>query len=319
MSSFLRRIADHALSVGAFLGVAALLSASLGAALGVRPLFFRSGSMSPAIGTGALALARSVPASDLRVGDVVSVTTASGSRVTHRVVRTETMSGQVLLTLRGDANRVPDAQRYPVESAYRVFWHVPWLGYAVGAMVSPGGLFVLGLLVMGLLVLATRRRPDPPSGGRRARRGARRAAPRRARRATAAAVASVAVIAGPASAAPWTDDVLVSGQVLAAASLLAPDISCAGGGLLTSPTISWSTPSGPTPSSYLVTYVSGSDVQTATTTGNSWQLPSGVLSLLATYTITVKSVLANWQSPASNTEQINVTSVLFVGVVSSCA
>lgn len=309
MSSLLRRIADHALTVGAFLGVAALLSALLGAALGVRPLFFRSGSMSPTIGTGALALARSVPAADLRVGDVVSVTTASGSRVTHRVVRTETLSGQVLLTLRGDANRVPDGERYPVESAYRVFWHVPWFGYAVGSMMSPAGLFVLGLLVMGLLVLATRRRPGPPSRGRRARRGSRRAAPRRARRATAAAVASVAVIAGPASAAPWTDAVGVTGTTLTAGTVPATSLSCGALGVL-SVTFNWTAVPGAT--SYTLHYGSGGS-STVTTTSTSRTIVSAISGGTAWVVVNRDFGSVTWSSVASNTRTYTVAVVSLCG------
>ena len=87
MSAALHRLGDRVLTVGALLGLAALLSASLGAALGVRPFFFRSGSMAPAIDTGSMALARNVPAGDLRVGDVVSVASASGTRVSPLVLR----------------------------------------------------------------------------------------------------------------------------------------------------------------------------------------------------------------------------------------
>lgn len=309
MSAFLRRLADHALTVGAFLGVAALLSALLGAALGVRPLFFRSGSMSPTIATGALALARSVPAADLRVGDVVSVTTASGSRVTHRVVRTESLSGAVVLTLRGDANRVPDAERYPVESAYRVFWHVPWLGYAVGSVTSPAGLFLLGLVVTGLLVLATRRRPGPPSGGRRARRGSRRAAPRRARRATAAAVASVAVVAGPASAAPWTDPAAVTGTTLTAATVPATTLSCGALGVL-SVTFNWTAVPGAT--SYTVHYGSGGS-STTTTAGTSVTLVAAITGGTAWVVANRDFGSVTWSSVASNTRTYTVAVVSLCG------
>ena len=56
-------------------------------ALGVRPMVFRSGSMAPAIDTGALAFAHETAADELAVGDIVSVTTSTGSRDTHRITR----------------------------------------------------------------------------------------------------------------------------------------------------------------------------------------------------------------------------------------
>lgn len=328
MSSFVHRAADRALTLGALLGVAALLSALLGAALGVRPLSFRSGSMSPTIGTGALALARSVPATELRVGDVVSVTTASGSRVTHRVVRTETQSGQVLLTLRGDANRVPDAERYPVESAYRVFWHVPWLGYAVGAMMSPVGLFGLGLAVMGLLVLAGRRHGGPPSGGRRARRGSPHR--RRARRVGATAVATMAVIAGPAgpASAAWTDPVAVSGTTLTAYTVPAPaSSSCSS--LLLAATVSWPADAALDYSVVLRRISSGSVVSTTQVTGAGNSVTySGLASFglvvgagTVDFQVEITSYLANtttWQSSSARVySKITVLAIL-IGATVSC-
>ncbi|HEY0902552.1 MAG TPA: hypothetical protein VGE14_01535, partial [Marmoricola sp.] len=288
------------------------------------PLFFGSGSMAPTIDTGALALAREVPADGLRVGDVVSVTTATGARVTHRIVRVEPAgagtgkpSGQVVLTLRGDANKVADAEQYTVSEADRVFWHVPRAGHTVAAVFSPAGLTVLGLAVLGLLLLA-RRPGDPPGRRRPAHRSRRGHRGSRAGTTVLAAMTVIVVHAGPASAAPWTDDVVVTGTSFTSGTLVAPTVSCSGGGLLLSPTISWPTPSGPAPASYVVSYDNGSTVQTTTTTGNSWQLPSALLSVLATYTITVKAVLGSWQSPSSNTARISITSVLFVGLVAGC-
>ncbi len=75
-----------ALTVGAVAGVLCILVTIAAFAFGVRPLVFQSGSMSPSIDTGALALARETRADDLRLGDIVSLPTAAGQRVTHRVV-----------------------------------------------------------------------------------------------------------------------------------------------------------------------------------------------------------------------------------------
>ena len=67
------------LTVGAALGAACLVVAAASALFDVRPLVFQSGSMAPTITTGALALSHDVAASELAVGDVVSVPTGSGS------------------------------------------------------------------------------------------------------------------------------------------------------------------------------------------------------------------------------------------------
>lgn len=169
---------EVALTLGAILGVVCLLAAVAAVGLGVKPLLFRSGSMEPAIGTGALALARTVPAADVAVGDVVSVTDPAGTRITHRVVAVEPISGDPdarSLVLQGDANTIVDAQPYVVDTVDRVGWHVERLGYAVAWLSSPAASFVGGTLAVGLLLVAFRRRkgggdepPAPvPTGGRR--------------------------------------------------------------------------------------------------------------------------------------------------------
>jgi signal peptidase I len=306
MSAVLHRVADRALTVGALLGLAALLGAALGAALGVRPLFFRSGSMAPTFDTGALALARSVPAADLRVGDVVSVTTASGTRVTHRVVATEPASGgQVLLTLRGDANRVEDPERYAVGSAYRVFGQVPWVGYAVAWMFSPTGLFLLGLAI-GLLVLFTRKGAGPPAGGRRAHR----APPRRhrAQRTGAAAIATVAALActvGPASAAPWTVNLTLAGTTLTAGTVPAPALSCGALSAL-SVTFNWTAVSGAT--SYTFHFGLGGS-STTTTTSTSITLVAAITGGTAWVEANHNYGSTTWTSVASNTRTYTVAVV----------
>ena len=133
------------LTVGAVLGVVCILM-TLGAALfGLRPLVFESGSMSPTIETGDLAISRSVDASSLEKGDIVSVPTGTGSRVTHRVVSVEQVGSDAMLRLRGDANTATDATHYRVSHADRVLFHVPRLGYVVGWLSGPTGLFLLGL------------------------------------------------------------------------------------------------------------------------------------------------------------------------------
>jgi signal peptidase I len=308
----LHRAADRALTVGALLGLAALLSAALGAALGVRPLFFPSGSMAPTIDTGSLALARSVPASDLRAGDVVSVMTASGTRVTHRVVRVDATPGsdQASLTLRGDANRVEDQERYTVGSAYRVFWHAPWVGYAVGTALSPTGLFALALLLSALLLLVPRGLPR--ASGRGGRHAHRKSAGRRLRRAGVAAAASAAVLggpAGPASAAPWTDAVTVSGSTFTAGTVPAPTLSCGALGAL-SVTFNWTSVTGAT--SYTLHYGSGgaSTITTSSTTQTIVTAISGGTAWVVAnhdYGSTV------WSSVASNTRSYTVA------VVSLCS
>lgn len=168
---------EVALTAGAVLGSICLLSLLAGVLFDVKPLIVRSGSMQPAIATGALALSRTVSAHDLAVGDIVSVKTLDGTRVTHRVVEIQHQEDVSLLTLKGDANGSVDDEVYSVASAERVVLDVPYLGYVVSWTSGRTGVFLGGLAAGGLLILAFRRpaggdpqdppdRPEPPARGK---------------------------------------------------------------------------------------------------------------------------------------------------------
>ncbi|WP_018178103.1 signal peptidase I [Jongsikchunia kroppenstedtii] len=157
---------ELALNVGAIAGTICIVATVLSLMFGVKPLVFRSGSMSPAITTGSLALAQSVSADKVKVGDVVSVMNPQGTRITHRVFRIQHIDGQTLLTLKGDANAQPDLLPYPVTKVDRVFAHVGFLGYLVAWLSSGIAIFLGGLLAGALLMLAfgpMRRPGDKPS------------------------------------------------------------------------------------------------------------------------------------------------------------
>lgn len=189
-----RRIArEAALWIGGALGALCLVSLVAGWALHVTPLVFASGSMTPAYDVGSLGIARQAPASDLRIGDVVSVVNDQGVRVTHRIVAVAHQGAYAQLTLQGDTNNTPDAQTYVVSAAPRVAFGVPYAGYVLNAAASPYGVAVTAAAVMGLLFLGF--------GG-----SAAGSARRRTRALIPAGVASVLVvggIAGASGAAPW--------------------------------------------------------------------------------------------------------------------
>lgn len=146
---------EFALNIGAVLGLVCIIAASVSMFLGITPLVFHSGSMSPGITTGALGLARTVPATQLEVGEVVSVTSAGGVRITHRVTALEPLAdGSVSMTMRGDANSVDDPMPYEIREADRVFFHVNGLGYAVAWLSNPVAIFLGGMLAGGLCVIA---------------------------------------------------------------------------------------------------------------------------------------------------------------------
>lgn len=153
----LPRIRSAVLTVGAVLGTLCLLGTVVAPVLGIRPLIFLSGSMSPAIPAGSLALARTVDAADLEVGDVVTVP-ANGSYVTHRIVEVTHAPGKATLLLRGDGNEVADANAYVVTSAPRTFFSVPRVGSVVAWFSRAPGVYVLAGWVA--LVIGSIRRGD---------------------------------------------------------------------------------------------------------------------------------------------------------------
>lgn len=153
----LYRIGDVALWIGAGIGALCIIVTLAGVILGIRPLIFQSGSMSPTITTGSLAFVRQIPASRVRVGDIVSVPT-DGTRVTHRVVSVvDSGGGSVTLQLRGDANPTPDARTYQVTTVQKVWFSLPWLGFALAWLSHPPGLVVVVLYAVAMLMLIFRR------------------------------------------------------------------------------------------------------------------------------------------------------------------
>jgi signal peptidase I len=237
----LRTAREVFLTLGAVLGVVCIVVTVAGFAFGVKPLIFRSGSMSPAIHTGDMSISRTVEASALKRGDIVSVVNSGGERVTHRLVNAARQGDARQLTLKGDANKKADKEVYTVTSAERVLFTIPKAGYAVNFATSTVGIFILGLYVAGMLTLVFRRTrspggPDdrPPVG----RRGGARKAPGRASRARSvsrsmviAAFGASVVIASPAVAVAWTDTVPVTGSTFQTLTVLAPTgtVTCANG------------------------------------------------------------------------------------------
>ena len=247
----LSRLQNNLLTLGAILGALCLLAAMAAVLIGAKPLVFRSGSMAPAIPTGALGISIPVEAASIRTGDIISVETA-GVRITHRVVSAEISGDTATVTLKGDANSIPDAAPYVLQKADRVVAHTPLLGYAVAWLSSSAAVFAGGLFTAYLLYLAfgahgrrrsqpkaaqpeaaDRERPQdedrPPGGPGSTRRG------RRATRLTAMALASLSVLTGGAlhTAAPshaaFTDTATGTAQ-FAAMELGAPTLGCQNSG-----------------------------------------------------------------------------------------
>ncbi|WP_175413822.1 signal peptidase I [Rhodococcus erythropolis] len=160
-----RRIQEILLTLGALAGFACIALFIAGLAFGISPLIFKSGSMSPAINTGALAFARTVPASEIQVGDIVSVLDSQGTRITHRVESIDQQGNNLAVAeLRGDANPIVDPDPYVITEADRVFFSINRLGYVAVWLSGPSGLVLGAIAVGGLLYIAFRPRKGPDEG-----------------------------------------------------------------------------------------------------------------------------------------------------------
>lgn len=140
------------LAVGGVICIALVICAFV---FDITLIMFKTGSMSPTIPTGSLAVVREVPADSVEVGDVVTVDRGvSELPVTHRVVSARTQdNGITILDLKGDANASADPAVYEVTTVRKVLWHVPGLARVIVYFSNP---LVLGAitLTMAALVVA---------------------------------------------------------------------------------------------------------------------------------------------------------------------
>ncbi len=136
-------------SVGGILGEVALTAAALGGlvcivlvvlalAFGLTLIMFKTGSMAPTIPAGSLALVHDIPAGDVRVGDVVTLSRPNKLPVTHRVTSVTPLSAETYsITMRGDANLADDATPYVVDRARIVVASTPGLANVVVLVSQP--------------------------------------------------------------------------------------------------------------------------------------------------------------------------------------
>jgi signal peptidase len=159
-------------TVGLLGGLAVLSVAAYVALLvaGYRPVAVYSGSMVPTIPVGGLALVKPVPASSLRVGDVITFNDpyVPGRRVTHRIVRIIRRAGKpTAYRTKGDAN--PSRDPWTVELPARVGlyrFQVPYAGYGLVYARTREVRTVLILLSVALFLgIALRAIWKPPAVG----------------------------------------------------------------------------------------------------------------------------------------------------------
>lgn len=141
------RIEDATLTVLAAVGLTCIIATLAALTLNVSLIMFKTGSMSPTIPAGSLAVVKQIPASEIRPGDVTTVARGEGQLpVTHRVVSAEPIGdGAYSLVMKGDANDSPDPRPYKVTEVRKVLWHLPGLAFFVATISQP--IYMIGITV----------------------------------------------------------------------------------------------------------------------------------------------------------------------------
>lgn len=111
---------------------------------GIEVKIVQSGSMEPAIKTGAIVFVRSTDT--YVIGDVIMFGEDSPTDVptTHRIVSDEIRSGVIYYRTMGDANEDPDPQPVTKDDIIgKVFLDIPYLGYVIDFAKKPLGFALL--------------------------------------------------------------------------------------------------------------------------------------------------------------------------------
>jgi signal peptidase I len=109
-------------------GYAALLAA------GFKPVAVYSGSMRPTLGVGSLAVDRVIPASGVRVGDVITFNDpyVKGRLVTHRIAKIVPTKHGLAYRTKGDANAARDPWAIQLHGHVgTVAFDIPLAGYVL--------------------------------------------------------------------------------------------------------------------------------------------------------------------------------------------
>lgn len=158
-----RSITDALLNVLAAGGVICIIAVIAAFVFDISLMMFRTGSMSPTIPTGSLAVVREIPASEIEVGDITTVDRDDQLPVTHRVTAVEPAGGEPVggepvggdahtIRMQGDANDFEDPHPYVVDTVRRVQFVIPGLGYVVAKAQDP---LVMAATTLAMAALVT--------------------------------------------------------------------------------------------------------------------------------------------------------------------
>jgi len=207
------RLADAALTLAAIGGVLCIAAVVAATFFDITLIMFKTGSMSPTIPAGSVAVVREIPASEAAVGDVVTVDRTDLLPITHRITSvSDAGNGFTSITMRGDANLDEDPEPYVVQRVRTVLFSVPGLATLVVAFSNP---YLLGGITFGAAALVTW--AFWPRGARRAHRLGAGAA------VVLVLGATPAVLGAPAPAQAAEVETVVRGQYLTLRSIADPE------------------------------------------------------------------------------------------------
>ncbi|WP_232531768.1 signal peptidase I [Microbacterium halophytorum] len=165
-----RVLGEALLWLAAAAGVLFAALAVLAVTMDITLMMFRTGSMSPTIPAGSVAVVQETPAGEVTVGDVVTVDRGEDELpVTHRVtsVADGASPDERVITMRGDANDADDPFPYTVTTVREVLFSVPgvapvmvWLGHP---LVLGGLTLAAGVLVVWSFWPRAQREAEPAS------------------------------------------------------------------------------------------------------------------------------------------------------------
>lgn len=141
-------LVDALLWVAAAGGTICIALVILAYTMGITLIMFSTGSMSPTITAGSVAVVQRVDAVEIEVGDIVTVDRDGLLPITHRVTSVAAGSSDDTrtITMRGDANEQDDPHPYEVASVRTVLWSIPGAAHVIVWFGDP---IVLGALTIG--------------------------------------------------------------------------------------------------------------------------------------------------------------------------
>lgn len=119
---------------------------------GLTGVTIETGSMAPVANVGDYVLIKIPEVDDIEVGDIITFVDNS-FLVTHRVEEIINENGQVAYVTKGDANNVIDKNTVNFNKVAGVgVLVIPKLGMLFKWITSTTGMFVIGIIILGLLI-----------------------------------------------------------------------------------------------------------------------------------------------------------------------